>query len=140
MARAVLVGVGLLLALLFVPLPRALNTPVFRQAFDLGHAPLFAVLFLAAFWLLKPRVRRAGLVAALVSAAAGGLTELVQLATSREASVGDLALDVVGIALAWTGVRSWRGARYARHIESPWRMRGGVQRRPQAVDAASWPA
>jgi hypothetical protein len=104
------------LALLFAPLPRSLNTPVLRHAFDLAHAPLFAALFLAALRCLKPRVRRPGLLAAGLSVAAAGLSELLQLLMSREASVGDLVLDLLGIAFAWAGVRSWSRARAWRGV------------------------
>ena len=107
----------LLVGLLFVPLPRPLNAPLVRYASDFMHAPLFAVVFLTARRLLKPRSRRAELLAAILGIAAGGLSEMLQSLTSREASVGDFAFDILGIALAWAGVSCWRrrGAWRATH-------------------------
>lgn len=101
-------GLALLLGLLFVPLPLVLDTPVARYASDFLHAPLFAVLFLAARHLLRPRFRPATVAAATLAAAAGGFSEVLQSFTSRQASARDFAFDLLGIALAWTGILCWR--------------------------------
>lgn len=99
----------LLVGLLFAPLPRVLDTPLIRYAFDFTHTPLFAAIFLATRWLLQLRLRRPGIAAAAVSGVAGALSELLQSATpKREASWNDFALDLLGVAMAWTGVWCWR--------------------------------
>lgn len=96
------------MGLLFVPLPRPLNSPVVRYASDFVHAPLFGVIFLVICRLLRSRFHRPEVLAATLSVTAGGLSEILQLLTSREASVEDFAFDVVGIVLAWSGVACWR--------------------------------
>jgi len=103
------IGLLLLLALLLVPLPRVLQQPVWRDAFDLGHIPLFAVAFLVLRHVLRARFRRPELLAALASVAAAGTSELLQLFVgSRSASWGDVVLDLVGVALAWSTLSCWR--------------------------------
>jgi hypothetical protein len=78
--------------LLPVPRDRALDA-----AMDLGHAPIFAM---AALW-CAPRLRRAGLrpvvlLVALLAALVGGLIEVAQSLTGRDASLTDVADDVAG--------------------------------------------
>lgn len=108
-------GVALVLsALLLPPIPRPLHTPVIGYALDLLHVPLFAATFLAALRILRPRMRRADPAAAGLSVAMAGVLEVLQGMTSREPSWSDFALSLLGVALAWWGVWSWRR-------RAPWR-------------------
>ena len=71
------------------------------------HVALFVLLAVTTWW--RVGVTRTGIVV-LVGYAA--LTEAVQSwwLAGRGGDVGDLAADVVGIALGWVAARSWRPA------------------------------
>lgn len=98
-------------ALLLLPLPAWLDTPLARYAFDFGHAPLFGAAFLALRFLLPWAGPGSDAVPALVASAAGAAIEVVQGLSWRDASWRDLGSDLAGIALAWTGLVCWRRGR-----------------------------
>jgi VanZ family protein len=102
----------LLGALLLVPLPPALNTPVLRYTFDLGHVPLFAGVTLVLFSVVRGGRRRRALVAFIASALVAGGVEILQMAIpTREASLDDFGRGVAGALLTLAGIASWNRGR-----------------------------
>src|SRR5260370_36353415 len=60
---------GLSVAALLVPLPRHFRSPWHAKLFDLGHVPLFALVTVCFWWMVRPRLWLAfGLAAALAVA------------------------------------------------------------------------
>jgi hypothetical protein len=99
-------------ALLLVPLPPTLNTPVLRYAFDLGHVPLFAGVTLVLFGIVRGGRHRRALVAFVASALLAGGVEILQMQIpTREGSLDDFARGTAGALLALAGIVSWNRAR-----------------------------
>jgi hypothetical protein len=112
-AASVVVLVAITAGLL-VPLPPALATPLADYAFDFLHPLLLAAVFLALRVFTLGLGARAEPVAAVLPAAAGALTEILQAIGARDGSWSDFGFDVLGIALAWSGLACWRrGRRWA---------------------------
>ncbi len=96
--------IGLLGAGLLVLLPVFDDRRIWGVAFDAGHAPMFGffavvMLRLSHLWIgerIKPIHHY--LIAAMVTAFGGVLTEAAQVVMPRDASVLDLVRDVIGIA------------------------------------------
>jgi VanZ family protein len=107
------IGWGLLiLGLLLAPssiVPAGPSAPLPAGSDKLVHAGLFLVfaLLLRRSLAMLPGVRRPWLLAFALTAAYGGLTELLQLGltSDRDAELADVVADVVGAALAGL----WRG-------------------------------
>jgi VanZ family protein len=102
----------LILALLLTPssiVPEGASAPLPRASDKLVHAGLFLVLAILVrrSLVMLPGVRRPWLLAFALTAAYGGLTELLQLwfTVDREAELADVVADLAGAALA----TFWRG-------------------------------
>jgi hypothetical protein len=97
-AASVVVLVAITAGLL-VPLPPALATPLADYAFDFLHPLLLAAVFLALRVFTLGLGARAEPVAAVLAAAAGALTEILQAIGARDGSWSDFGFDVLGIVL-----------------------------------------
>lgn len=115
-ALAVLAAIGGVFALTQLPLPH--RSLVTDAILDAGHAPLFAVFTWFAWTRLERSGTRSTVVAlggALVLAAIlGGLTELAQVFTARNADAGDLLRDLAGAAAVAALVLAGRGTQQLR--------------------------
>jgi hypothetical protein len=105
-SRRLLYLVALLLLaglLLFVPMPLA-PTYAGRTFENAGHTPLFFLVTLGLLFVLREDHRFSGVrlyvVAGLVGAGAGFLSEVIQRPLARDASWEDVGADAIGVALA----------------------------------------
>lgn len=105
-------------------LPNPTNEAWVRQLHDAGHVPLFALLQGLAIWwihrLKHPRlpIVLLVLVSAFLMFLLGGAIEFVQSFINRSASLRDLGLDALGIAIALGVYACYRGLR------KPWSLIG----------------
>lgn len=102
------------IALLQVPLPFLQGTQLGQVVENAAHAPLFAVLAALAWWALPWSRARYGL-AWVASVVLGGVTELIQLQTGRDASWLDLGTDALGATAALALIAAWRAEGWGRH-------------------------
>ena len=134
-------------ALLLLPVPKALETPVTSRLMDLGHVPLFAAITLVAHKMLPDRLRIGSRLLAgwAVSVCVAMSAEILQsFIPSREASLEDLTLGVAGASLACAGLLCrgkatvWRvcyaltlavvGVAMALSVLKAWRIAAGFAR------------
>jgi len=102
-------AVGIVAALLLLPLPDPWSRGWRGSILDLGHVPLFAALTLA--WVRRDR---SPLPPALCAAGLAGVAELVQAGVGRNPDWGDFLRGVLGALAAAAGVAAWRARRTPR--------------------------
>ena len=100
-ALQIAAAVGLLLVVLPVALPHGTRASAVLQ--DFMHGPVFAIVAIAAWRDIRTRTATRTLstgqqaaLALAISAALGGVTELLQIPGARDASVQDWVADIVG--------------------------------------------
>jgi hypothetical protein len=113
--RHALAAVGLLLLLLtlpFLPLAAERDVALWNALSNACHLPLFSAVTLVLYAALeRSGIRNRLLVAAVVAWMLATGIELLQPLAARSASLVDLLLGALGVALAASGVQAWRTGR-----------------------------
>jgi len=105
-------AVGAVMTSLLMPLPARWHGNWQGRFFDLGHVPLFALLTLVLWRVLRGSWHGP----VLVSLALAALAEVVQGYCGRSASFLDFVRGALGVGIAVVMVHGWRGPRSARRL------------------------